>query len=61
MSTDSLNTRTKKILRRAQGLQDEQQAALEEELATTLDALESFVHHMDDEATAGSELQVWPA
>lgn len=56
-STDNLDTRTKRILRRAQRLDDMQQAALLEEIEGTLALMErarTYAQHMGEEA-----MEVW--
>ena len=52
--TSSLDTRTRKMLRRAQKLEDEQQAALMDELEMTLvdmERIETYAYHMAESVT----------
>ena len=52
--TSSLDTRTRKMLRRAQKLEDEQQSALMDELEMTLvdmERIETYAYHMAESVT----------
>jgi hypothetical protein len=52
--TSSLDHRTRKMLRRAQQLEDEQQAALMDELEMTLvdmERIETYAYHMAEEVS----------